>query len=50
MNYTERELRRQLTYTTTMKVKMTEKYEAKMKAYDEKIEEVKLALEALNED
>ena len=49
MAYTEKELKRQLTYTTTMKVKMTEKYVAKMRAYDEKIEEVKLALEALKD-
>lgn len=50
MAYTEKELRRQLTYTITMKVRMTEKYEAKMQAYDEKIEEVKLALAELEED
>jgi hypothetical protein len=49
MAHSLKELKRQLTYTTTMKVKMTEKYVAKMKAYDEKIEEVKLALEALED-
>jgi hypothetical protein len=49
MDYTAKELKRQIGFAETMKKRATEKYVAKMKAYDEKIEEVKLALEALED-
>lgn len=52
MNYTEytaKELKRQIGFAETMKKRATEKYVAKIKAYDEKIAEVKSELEALED-
>jgi hypothetical protein len=49
MEHTARELKRQIGFAETMKKRATEKYEAKMKAYDEKIAEVKSQLDALED-
>lgn len=47
MNHSAKELKRQIGFLETMKKRATEKYVAKIKAYDEKIEAVKSKLEEL---